>query len=518
LGLAGFLAGTIAVGFSFLLRATFQAQFVPELAALSLISLTPGEIESAAVGSLGTMAKFLALAGAIIANIIIYGLIETVYNHFRGDSDRTILEKTTGLALYSSVLMIALGILFTNIAEVKAQGTNIIQLVIATVAAGLVFGGSTSLIHRTAGNSRAVQVDSGPINRVRRGFVLAVASFAMTSLLLYYGLTFFIPSKSTAAPASSGTNRPARRRQQILEGVFATPALAKLVDKEITPNEEFYKVQVNLFDPQVNPRTWRLKLDGLVERPLTLTYEEVQALPFKEQYTTLECVSNEIGGDLIGNALWRGVQLKKLLELAGVRPEATYVSFTCYDGYTVGIPLERALRENCLLAYQMNGEPLQPGHGFPLRAIVPGIYGMMNAKWITEIHLVEGEFQGFWQRRGWSNDAKINTNTIIKTPESGEIGAGKVSVGGMAFAGDRGISKVQLSFDEGRSWHDADLRTPLSESSWVLWGFEWEPPAPGTYKITARAADGTGKFQTENIRGPFPNGATGYHIITVRIV
>jgi DMSO/TMAO reductase YedYZ molybdopterin-dependent catalytic subunit len=422
------------------------------------------------------------------------------------------------MTFYSSILMIALGLLFTNIAEVQAQRTNVMQLVITTVAANIMFGGSASIIHRATAIKVTAQVESRPVNMMRRRFFLSAASTAMTALLLYYGFTFFSPRRSNTTSVSSGASRPTRRPQQNLEGVFATPGLAKLVDYEITPNEEFYKVQVNLFDPQVNAQKWSLKVDGLVERPLNLTYQEVQALPYKDQYTTLECVSNEIGGDLIGNALWRGVQLKELLQLAGVKPEATYVAFTCYDGYTVGISLDKALRENCLLAYQMNGETLPAGHGFPLRAVVPGIYGMMNAKWITEIHLVEKEFEGFWQRKGWTNDARINTNTIIETPEPGDVKMGKVTVGGIAFAGDRGISNVQLSFDDGRSWHDADLKKPVSELSWVLWGFEWEPPAAGTYRITARAADGTGQLQTENIRGPFPDGATGYHIIKVNVV
>ena len=165
----------------------------------------------------------------------------------------------------------------------------------------------------------------------------------------------------------------------------------------------------------------------------------------------------------------------------------------------------------------MNGETLSAGHGFPLRAIVPGIYGMMNAKWITEIVLEPQVVVGFWQERGWSNDAQIMTNVIFKKPTSGARFSGPTPISGVAFAGDRGISKVEVSMDRGETWTEASLRRPLSGYSWVLWALEWIPPSAGVYQIWARATDSTGTTQTGKVMQPFPNGATGYHKINVRV-
>jgi len=262
-----------------------------------------------------------------------------------------------------------------------------------------------------------------------------------------------------------------------------------------------------------------LKVSGKVSNPTVLTKNDILSFPAKDEYATLECVSNAITppGALISNTKWTGVSLPVLLNQVGPTPEARYVIFRCADGYTVGVPLDRAMNSGALLAYKMGDESLPTEHGFPLRAIVPGIYGMMNAKWITEIELTDQVYIGYWQDRGWSNDARIKTTSIIYYPPSAAQVSGMMPIAGVAFAGDRGISKVEVSVDGGNSWNEATLKKPRSPYSWVLWAYEWTPTNKGNTTIMVRAYDGTGTAQDANATQPFPNGATGYHSIQVTV-
>jgi DMSO/TMAO reductase YedYZ molybdopterin-dependent catalytic subunit len=197
--------------------------------------------------------------------------------------------------------------------------------------------------------------------------------------------------------------------------------------------------------------------------------------------------------------------------------DAAYIIFHCAEGYTVGIPKERALESGALLAYKMNDELLPTEHGSPVRAIIPGIYGMMNAKWITGIEASDMVYLGYWQQRGWTNDARIKTTSIIYYPSDGTQVNSPTPVAGVAFAGDRGINKVEVSTDGGNTWNQAELKPPKSPYSWVLWAYQWTPTTKGTQTIMARATDGTGQLQDSTQTQPFPNGATGYNAIQVNV-
>jgi DMSO/TMAO reductase YedYZ molybdopterin-dependent catalytic subunit len=199
--------------------------------------------------------------------------------------------------------------------------------------------------------------------------------------------------------------------------IFAEETFTPFVASELTPNDKFYRIDTNLIVPSVDANTWRLNVRGLVRNgPLQFNCDELKAMPSTSEYATLECISDKIDGDLISTAYWKGVSLKSILERAQVLPRAIYIVFRCSDGYDVGISLDRGLMDGTILVYEMNGVPLPAEHGFPVRAIVPGLYGMMNAKWITEIELVDRIYGGFWQRRGWTNNAKYQTHSKIVFP------------------------------------------------------------------------------------------------------
>jgi DMSO/TMAO reductase YedYZ molybdopterin-dependent catalytic subunit len=283
-----------------------------------------------------------------------------------------------------------------------------------------------------------------------------------------------------------------------------------LLTSTITPNADFYVVSKNVLDPTVEVERWRLELTGLVRQPRTWTYAEIQQLPAETRAVTLECISNEVGGNLLSTARWRGVTLETLLnEGGGADPVAgKHVVFYGVDGYATSLPLEALLQARTLLAWRMNGSPLPDRHGFPLRAIVPGRYGEQSAKWVTRVDIIDQEFKGFYQSQGWSA-APLETFSRIDQPR-GMVGTGAVLVSGVAFAGTRGISRVEVSTDGGTSWSIATLMPPLSDQTWVLWQWLWHPSNPGLYTLRARATDGIGSLQTSVERGTVPDGATGW--------
>jgi hypothetical protein len=305
---------------------------------------------------------------------------------------------------------------------------------------------------------------------------------------------------------------------------------------EITPMEDFYRVDINLLPPgdeefldSSDPLVQRLlqqggetdlpsdsyilAVDGLVNNPLTLSLEDIKSFPMVEQYATLTCISNPIGGDLIGTTLFQGARLIDILEKAELSPDVFDIKFTGVDGYTDSLPVEAALDPETLLCYNMGGQPLTRSHGSPLRVYTPGRYGIKNLKWIIKIEALDSDYKGFWQSRGWTESGFINSTSVIDTTENGS--GGMVMVGGMAFAGARGIQNVELSIDDGE-WTAAELDRPLSHLTWVLWRAALTLP-PGDHKITVRSVDGEGNTQTDKKSPTVPDGATGHHSIRITI-
>ena len=290
-----------------------------------------------------------------------------------------------------------------------------------------------------------------------------------------------------------------------------------LLVPEITPTDNFYITTKNVIDPTVDAAAWRLTFKGLVDNPYSLTFDEIQAMPSEPRTHTLACISNPVGGSLIGNARWRGVSFPELLKRAKPKAGAVDIIVRGADGYTDSFTVDAGLNNNGLLAYEMNGAPLNNKHGYPLRLLIPGIFGMKNCKWITEVELVPNDYKGYWESQGWSDTAPYLTMSRIDYPSRPSIEAGPLFIGGIAFAGDRGIQKVEVSTDGGQQWGEAIVRPPLGKHTWVLWTYPWEPQQPGEYTLQVRATDGTGQTQTSKQQGTFPDGATGYHTRKVRV-
>lgn len=289
----------------------------------------------------------------------------------------------------------------------------------------------------------------------------------------------------------------------------------------VVPSDDFYLIDTALTKPQVDPDNWTLTIKGMVDQEVSYTYDELLDRAETIAPVTLSCVSNEVGGDLVGNAIWRGVPLTELLDEAGVQPGATQIASRSVDGWTCGFPTEAAYDgRTALLAVGMNGEPLPIRHGFPARLVVSGLYGYVSAtKWIEEIELTTLEdFDGFWIPRGWSKLGPVKTQSRIDTPRRGvEVVAGStVPIAGVAWAPDAGITKVEVRIDEG-DWFEADLGETLGPDAWIQWLAPWTA-TEGRHTVQVRATDSTGFTQPSDPTPPAPNGAQGWHQIEINAV
>ncbi len=562
--IAGLAAGAIAVAISLLMRLLAGGSFLPEIASQTLFSLTPGQIESRAVETLGPLAKYSALIGAVIANIVLYGLISllslsgTLYSRLRSNG---YIRNAIQSSILAYVIVFLIGVLFFALVEADVQtkissiGMLSIYLILPNTVFGFVlcsfFYGKMLPSRQQPVISSKEQHDSSTdpsssatsrqteIRYTRRQFLRAGIALAVALPIFYFGLGSLISPRQEIQRSTSSLLSQFRRRSAESKPVgFENPRLASLLASEITPTELFYRIDKNPIVPVIMANAWKLTVKGLVAKPIQMSYIELRNMSSIEEFATLECVSNKIDGELISTAVWKGVRLKDILGKAQIMPQAKYIVFRCYDGYDVGIPIERGLSEGTILAYDMNGASLTAEHGYPLRAIVPGLYGMMNPKWITEIELVDAIYEGYWQRKGWTNNAKYNTHSFIAIPGNAAVGerfinvasasspiaphsplstssSEMVPIAGMAFAGDRGIARVEVSTDGGTTWKDAHLKDALSPYTWVLWTVNAPMTGNNHYKIIARATDKTGKVQTSEIADPFPNGATGYPVINV---
>jgi DMSO/TMAO reductase YedYZ molybdopterin-dependent catalytic subunit len=537
----GFSSGLIVLILWFLIRLGGLAPFPPESALVSLFSVIPESVQEPAVQNLGEGAGLLGLVAAVVAAAAVYGLLSVFFERYflpRALTSRqlTRFEKTL---VYSIVPWLFFGaVVFpltgeslfgmgSNIASSTLALTFPLTMILIQLLWGVLLWGRSPhpIISSKVGPNLPTGVEPKDASRrtfIERGLILVASAVvvlaslgsAVGTLISEGGLL-----SQNGAPVLPGSpininNAPA---------IFSDPRLATLVDSEVTNNDSFYRVAIDIFDPNVVASEWSLALGGMIASPKSYGLSDLQKLPKAQQYSTFVCVSNLVNGGLISNAQWGGVRLSDLFaDAGGVSPSAAYVVFHSVDGYTVGIPISKALEPESMLAYEMNGVALPQRHGYPLRAVIPGLYGMMSAKWVKLVELSDSVYLGYWQTRGWNNDATVNTAAFIRVPQDGATvslsqNSESVLMGGVAYAGDRGISKVEVSTDGGTTWEQATLKQPASKLSWVLWAFEWRPNKTGQYTIYARATDGNNQVQTASQADPFPAGATGYVMSSLNV-
>jgi DMSO/TMAO reductase YedYZ molybdopterin-dependent catalytic subunit len=368
-----------------------------------------------------------------------------------------------------------------------------------------------------SGALKPADADSGPVEPRRRSFLAAGAATA--GIAAGAGLAGrLLTERSSVASAQRSVRipKPAVTTQSLPPGVdLDIPGLAPFV----TSNTSFYRVDTALVLPQVDPASWQLRIHGMVNREITLSFEELIKRPLIEDYITLCCVSNPIGGPYIGNAKWLGASLRAVLREAGIKAGADQLMCTSVDGFTSGTPVQTVMDgRDALLAVAMNGQPLPVAHGFPARMVVPGLYGYVSAtKWVTDINVTT--FAGnyaYWAQRGWSQQAPIKTECRIDVPNGlNDIRSGTTAVAGVAWAQHKGIEAVQVRVDQG-PWNEARLAAVPGLDTWRQWVWEWDATA-GQHVLEARAIDKTGYTQTSAQAQPEPNGASGYPTVSITV-
>jgi len=492
--------------------------------AAAAVAIGVGEIAAALIGG----GSIVSAVGALVISLQPPGAKDLMVQLF-GTNDKLALEIATviggiliggllGLLARRDLSLAIGGFFFAGLAAFLLLQQDPLQGLIesaVTVGAAVIAGGlmltwlSRSLIPYKPGSDETATERPAPggMRMDRRGFlVLSVAFVAVGSVLAVVGR--LIGAQVTQASASPGVPIPVPAGADLgLDGL--TPI--------VVPNSNFYRIDTRLDVPRVDATTWNLRIHGMVDQEVTLNLADLQAMAQLEEFVTIACVSNEVGGRLVGNALWSGVRLMPVLQSAGVSPAATQVVGRSFDGWTAGFPTAHlsGAGKDAIIALQMNKEPLPAAHGFPARLIVPGLFGYVSAtKWITEIELTTLEaFDAYWVPLGWSKEGPILTQSRIDLPRSGgSVTAGSVQAAGVAWAPTRGISKVEVSLDDSDVWQTAQLSVPLNNYAWVQWQITMDVPA-GNHTLAVRATDGTGATQTADRTPPPPDGARGYHTI-----
>ena len=479
--------------------------YPPARIAAAVLTVIPGDLSTFMIERLGPFALRGFGIGVNLAVVAVGGLLAGWIYKADSDASKARRALTIGAVAFAGSMLLALG---------DVGGLSMAEAAIY-LAAALVFAVvvlDTPLL--AAVEPKRIEGDETPldaISRSRRRFVTR-GGWAL-GLLLAGGSVLRAVLKRSSQPkvqiveASSKYVVPDGDDFPVIPGQ----------SPEITPVEDFYNVDINIVKPVVDHLDWKLKISGLVESPYSLDYRSMQNdFEVVEMVHTLTCISNTVGGDLIGTAVWRGVRLKDVLDRAKLKDGIVDIVFRGAEGYSDSVPLAEALQDDTLLVFGMNGEALNTEHGFPARIIVPDIYGMKNVKWLTEIEAVATDYQGYWMVRGWSDEAQVKTQSRFDVPSNTATVERGARLAGVAWAGDRGIRRVEISTDRGKSWKPAVLKRELSSRTWRLWAAELESGS-GQVRVMVRAVDGKGDVQTAQGAKPHPAGATGYHVLDLTV-
>ncbi len=509
--IAGIVAAAVALGTGELIAGLTVGAPSPLIAVgTALIDFAPPGSKEIVVSLFGTNDK--------PALEILVGLVVLLIGAGVG-----VLARTRFTAAASVIVaIVAVGLL----ASLRLPLTSAtLALVSAALQAGLALLVLSVLLDaarpaRDAGTGHDGTGREGTVQADRRGFLVRAGVLGGLAVIGGGVGRQMLENRATQA-TTAGAEIP-----QAVDPAPAPDAAASLdvqgLGPVVTPNDSFYRIDTSLITPAIDLASWRLKVTGMVDREVALSFDDLVQLPLAERYVTIACVSNEVGGHLVGNAKWTGVRLVDVLDMAGVQAGATQIVPRSADGWTAGFPTawltDPAHPRDALIAVKMNDAPLPAEHGFPARLIVPGLYGYVSAtKWVTEIELTTLEaLDAYWVPRGWAKEAPILTQSRVDVPRSGaSVKAGPVAVAGVAWAPDRSIEKVEVSVDDG-AWQAATLADEISPATWVQWKWAWQATA-GQHTIAVRATDGTGEVQAATPSSPAPDGARGYHMIAVQV-
>lgn len=500
---AGIVSAAVLLAVAELLAALFARSASPILAVGSVIvDIVPRPLKELAITLFGETDKIALLAGVGLGAAVAAAIAGILQYRLRP----------------AGAVVLAIGGVLATVAILTRTGAGALAWlppVIGTAAGVFVLMFSTTKLRRWMTSAAA---DADTRGTDRRGFLLFTGLTAVGAVVVGVGARVLNATSSSVAAARDALRLPtARTTVTVPEGAnWEVPGLTPI----ITPNADFYRVDTALTVPNVDPTTWRLSIEGMVDTPIELSFDDLVNMGLDEYGVTLTCVSNEVGGGLVGNAIWTGVPIRDILRMAGVQSGADMVLSESVDGYTASTPLGSLTDDNldAIFAVAMNGEPLPFEHGFPVRMVVPGLYGYVSAtKWVTKLTVTRfDQVEAYWTPRGYSAEAPIKMSSRVDTPKIGTpVTAGAITVAGMAWAQPIGVATVEVSIDNGE-WQPTTLSTPINDQSWVQWKYDWTAEK-GTHYIAVRATDKQGNVQIEDAAPIAPNGSSGWQRTLVTV-
>ena len=491
---AGLIAGLAAVAVMYVLALLTGVRALPDLLQQPILAAMPGPVFGFLIDNLQHAGKVIEEAGLVVATVAALTGLGALAGFATERYSVPRAGLIAGALAWLLLALVALPVGGQGLFGLAAGFTTPLVWALVFVAYWLVWETTFGQLMLAGRYTPEAPPDIG-----RRRFMTAMpVIIGAGSLVLIGALKGPEWVRAIVAPPESGLSGPV---------------------PEITPVENFYRVSKNFSDPVVTSRGWTLTVTGSVGRSLRLSYQDLVGLPAQSEYVTLECISNDVGGDLMSTGKFTGIPLRDLLTMAEPRTGAAAVNFRARDGYTESLPLSVVMSSpEIMVVHQLDDAPLPDAHGYPARMLIPGRYGMKGPKWLDAIEVAASEGGGFWEQQGWDSQAVVRTTARFDSPSDGAVvRRAAVELAGVAFAGTRGVQLVEWSSDGGHSWSQADIKQPLSPLTWVQWRTTWTPDAEGVYTLMVRAHDGNGDTQPAQQAASFPSGAAGYHTIHVSV-